>query len=187
MPERLKVAIVNGYGVVLDKSYKKHLNIVIKRGEEFKYIVVSGGRTSEYNFDLTESSIMAGYLEKRNYQIAYQKKIIQEGDALTTRQNLVFSKAKLEEKFKFRLSQKSITPLRVIVFCKKPWWIKVRLLSWLIFRPRDKWKVKVVGTAPANGWKEYVKQFLAVPYEISSHFVHKLEELKIRKKFPWKF
>ena len=181
------MAIVNGYGIVLDDSYKKHLNVVAERSEEFECIVVSGGHTSKYDFDLAESTIMAGYLEGRNNHIAYQGKIIEESEALTTRQNIVFSKTKLEEKFELYWSQGSIIPLRVTVFCKKPWWIRVHLLSWFIFRPRNKWKIKVVGTAPANSWREYAKQFLAVFYEILSYFIPKVEELRIRKKFSWKF
>lgn len=176
-----KIAIVNGYGIVLDDSYRAHLDKVVQmhEQEDFDKIVLTGGSTHEFFPLATEARVMLAYLVKQGVPT---EKIVLEERALTTRQNLYFSYSHCI------VHPRVFKNIRVSVFCKKPWWLKVRFLSWLTFRPYPTmFRVKVIGTAPANGWKEWGKQLLATPYEVASHFFPKLEEIKLRRKFLWKF
>ncbi len=182
MEDEKNVALVLGYGVYLDETYRQHLDMVAESADEFEYIILSGGFTSQELPELSEADIMAEYLGAKT-----SVKLVEENRAFTTSENLINAKPiileiQYRESALFRAQGREITKLKITVFAKRPWWLKVRLLSWLLLR-LPKARIKVRGTAPATSYKEYIKHTLVgVPVDVLAVFIPAVHKYKLKQR-----
>ena len=172
MSRKFRVGIVCGYGTQLDDTYKEHLDAVAKDADKLDFILVSGGFTNPKNKKLSEATVMKRYLLKRNPSLV----VFREEQALNSIGNLRYSKSVLLTLFP-NLNAK----LEVTIYCKRPWWLKVKLLSLFLMKPFN--KVSVRATSRASSWKEYVKQCVfAIIFDFLSLLFPKLQSWKLRRK-----
>jgi len=172
VPRKLCVGIVCGYGTQLDDTYREHLDAVAKDADKFDFVLVSGGFTNPKNKNLSEAAVMEEYLLKRNSSLV----IFREEQALSSIDNLRYSKQILLTLF----PDLNFKP-EIVIYCKRPWWLKVKLLSLFLMKPFN--KVSVRATSHATSWKEYVKQCVfAIVFDFLSLLFPKLQSWKMRRK-----
>ena len=128
----IKIGIVCGYGSVLDENLKKYINCVIEYAikNQITTLILSGGHTSKKSA-ISEAKLMLDFCQKPNSCLIF----VLEEKSITTLHNLLYAKQIIDG---FKSEKKE-----VYIFCDNVRFMKVNLMSRIIFRGESTRVIKI--------------------------------------------
>jgi hypothetical protein len=170
----VRIGIVLGYGVDLNEGYRRYLNFVGATCADLHVLVLCGGYTNP-GIDQSEADVMFGYLSR--YHVGVRRPMLMERDSYDTPSNLRNAQALLEREFVGQA-------YRVVVYCDQVRRLKVRWMSWWLFRPREVRSVERLDPGKRR-WKQYL---IDTPLDILAFHFRPLHRLKLARRLrQWGF
>lgn len=167
----MKIGIVCGYGSILDDNLKSYLNGVIdySKKEGIDRLILSGGCTFTSSTD-SEAKVMHDFIRQSDSTC----EIFMEEKALTTLHNFLYSKE--------LINQIPIQVTRVTIFCDQVRYIKVYLLSQIIFRNKI---VNIKVFYRKEPFFTYLMQIPSTISHVAGAIFPSVERSILRKKQQW--
>jgi len=167
----MRIGIVCGYGSNLDEQLKQYVSSIMEYAIKHKInsLIFSGGYTFKKS-TISEARLMASLIVQPNSDTT----ILLEEKALTTLHNLIYSKKILES-----LNEKEY---ELFIFCDQVRFIKVNLLSKILFKDKN---IKIIKVSRKELLAAYILQIPSIFYQGLGAIYPKFEKKILLSKQKW--
>ncbi len=167
----MKIAIVCGYGLVLDANLSEYLEAVVNfvKTQQIDNLILSGGYTSK-KLNFSEAKVMLDFIKTRKLDLP----IILEEESLTTLHNLLFSK-KIIGKFEKKIE-------KIYIFCDEVRYPKIYILSKIIFNNQ---LIEVTQIGRKEPFISYLMQIPSTIYQVLGAILPAVERRILWNRQNW--